>query len=116
MKPKPTVYVVVCVAGLLFDAGCSRHTEHQEPAPGAAAPSASVVRHPLRGVVISVDAANHTALVKHEDIPGFMPAMTMQFSVDATVAKSLAPDQAITATLVQTDAGFRLEDVKPSAP
>jgi protein SCO1/2 len=54
-------------------------------------------------------------LVKHEDIPGFMPPMTMLFKVDAATLKAAKPDQTITATLVQTADGFALENVKPTA-
>ena len=38
-------------------------------------------RYPLEGQVLSVEAETATARVAHEDIPGFMPAMTMNFDV-----------------------------------
>lgn len=37
----------------------------------------------VKGEVLALDAANLTATIAHEDIPGFMPAMTMPFTVDS---------------------------------
>lgn len=52
--------------------------------------------------------------MKHEEIPGFMPAMTMLFKVDAATLKAAAKGQSITATLIRRGAEFWLEDVKPT--
>ncbi len=55
----------------------------------------------LRGQVIAVDPARHELTVKHEDIRGFMPGMTMPFKVRK--GESLAerePGELIRATLV----------------
>jgi Cu/Ag efflux protein CusF len=54
-------------------------------------------------------------MVKHEAIPGYMPAMTMLFKVDAATLQAAAKGQAITGTLVERDGEFWLEDVKPAA-
>ncbi len=55
----------------------------------------------LKGQVLAVDAATREILVKHEDIPGFMPAMTMPYTVkDAALLTDRAPGDLITATLV----------------
>jgi protein SCO1/2 len=39
----------------------------------------------LRGVVVSVDRGRQEITIKHEDIPRFMPGMTMPFLVRATL-------------------------------
>ena len=72
-------------------------------------------RYPLRGVIIDVQAEKSALLVKHEEIPGFMRAMTMLFKVDAVTLKAAQKNQAITGTLVRRDGAFWLEDVKPAA-
>lgn len=73
-------------------AACSR------PAP---APSDGSKRYPLTGRVQSVDLANGRASIAHDDIPGFMPAMTMDFTIlDAAVLAALKPGDAIRAELV----------------
>ena len=54
----------------------------------------------LKGQVLAVDVETREILVKHEDIPGFMPAMTMPYVVkDAALLKDRAPGDLITATL-----------------
>jgi Cu/Ag efflux protein CusF len=78
-------------------------------------PSPSASAHfPLRSVIVEVQPKQSALLVKHEDIPGFMPGMTMLFKVDAATLKAAKPDQTITATLVERDGDLWLEDVKPA--
>lgn len=51
--------------------------------------------------MLAVRAETHEILVKHDDIPGFMPAMTMPYRVkDAALLTDRAPGDLITATLV----------------
>ena len=51
--------------------------------------------------MLAVKAGTNEILVKHEDIPGFMPAMTMPYVVkDAAILKDRAPGDLITATLM----------------
>jgi protein SCO1 len=58
-------------------------------------------RYELRGKVVSVDRAQRQAMIEHEQIEGFMDAMTMPFNVREDWAFSaLAPGQSIQATLV----------------
>ena len=38
--------------------------------------------YPVRGTVISTDPANGEVLLKHDDIPGLMPAMTMPYHLE----------------------------------
>ncbi len=58
-------------------------------------------RYPLKGKVISVDKAAKTASIKHEDVPGLMPAMTMDFVIkEDWVWDDLLPGSEIRAELV----------------
>ena len=55
----------------------------------------------LKGQILAVRAETNELLVKHEDIPGFMPAMTMPYAVkDPGLLKDRAAGDLITATLV----------------
>lgn len=79
----------------------------------AAAPAeATPGRHPLTGRVVSVLKDRASLLVDHDEIPGYMPRMTMEFLVgpgDLALAREGA---ALRATLVDEGAGrFRLEGV-----
>jgi len=78
------------------------------------APPAAGQRYPLKGKVVEVDLANRKVTIAHEDIPGFMPAMTMPFVVlekDAALLRGMGPGDEITATLVAPDSRYWLEDV-----
>ena len=55
----------------------------------------------LKGQILTIRAATNELLVKHEDIPGFMPAMTMSYQVrDPALLEDKKPGDLITATLV----------------
>lgn len=108
----------LCASLLAGYAGCGGKTgETTVPsAESAGADESSERRFPLKGTVVEADGEAGTALVNHEEIPGFMGAMTMQFSVDPEIAKTLQPNQKISATLVQGADGFRLENVEAVKP
>ena len=73
-------------AALLLAASCGRAPE--------------VPTYQLVGQVLAVRPETSEILVKHEDIKGFMPAMTMPYRVkDAALLKDRAPGDLITATL-----------------
>ena len=55
----------------------------------------------LTGQVLAVRSETNEILVKHDDIKGFMPAMTMPYAVkDAALLAGRTPGDLITATLV----------------
>jgi protein SCO1 len=66
--------------------------------------SANERRYPIKGKVIAVDQTERTATISHEDIVGYMPAMTMPFKIksDADLAM-LKPGDDLTGTLVIDD-------------
>ena len=87
--------VVVAIALLTVSSGCSRDR-----------------RYPVVGQVIAVNAARQEITVKHEDIRGFMPGMTMAFRVkDPAQVAASRPGDLITATLVVEETSGYLEGV-----
>ena len=72
--------------------------------------SANEKRYPLKGKVVEVDKADRTATITHEDIPGFMPGMTMPFKVknDADL-EMLKPGDQVTGQLVVDDLSSWIE-------
>ena len=96
---------VLALAGVT---GCRRSGETAV----AAAPQEK--RYPLTGEVISVDAVKKVLVVQHDDIPGLMPAMTMEFSVSAGDAAAAKPGERIRAQLIPSAKGdWRLEQIWP---
>ena len=91
--------------------------------PGCAKPAGGVgsktvaaksERYPLTGEVVRVEADRKVLVVHHDEIKGYMPAMTMEFRVsdgDLAVAKA---GQRIRAEMVPSkDGDFRLEKIWP---
>src|SRR5256714_14045880 len=72
--------------------------------------SANEKRYPLKGKVVAVDKTDRTATISHNDIPGYMPAMTMPFKIknDADL-EMLKPGDEVTATLVVDDLSSWIE-------
>ena len=69
-------------------------------------------RYELEGQVLAVDPVRGELTVRHKDIKGFMPGMTMPFKVvDQAVLTERKPGDLIRATLVVSDSLGRLDDV-----
>ncbi len=67
----------------------------------------------VRGVVHEVSPEHGHAIVEHEDIPGFMPAMTMNFDVpNPAVLGRMAAGQEVAFTLEVRSRSFRITDVR----
>ena len=72
---------------LSLPAACSRGREYE-----------------LRGQILAVDASGGEITIKHDDIKGFMPGMTMPFKVrDGALLEGRAPGDLVRATLVVED-------------
>lgn len=84
-----------------------------EPAKDAT-PAKDAKRHALKGVITSVLPERSALMVKHEEIPGFMRAMTMMFKVDAETLRSARKGDAITALMSRRGDDWVLEEVRPA--
>ncbi len=70
-------------------------------------------QYTLQGQVLSVAADGREANIKHEEIKGFMPAMTMPYkAADGRRFENVAAGDLVTATLVVVSNGAYLKDVK----
>ena len=73
-------------------------------------------RYPLRGQILSIGNAvsgKREMSVNHEDIPGFMPAMTMAYFVKApALLDGFSPGDLFTATLVVKGGEMYVEEIK----
>ena len=67
-------------------------------------------RYPIKGVVVAVNQRERTATIKHEDIPGYMQGMTMDFKIkNAADLQTMKPGDQITGTLVIDDISSWIE-------
>ncbi len=108
--------VAAAVLAALASTGCSRPEVAAKAPTTASAPTPAltepVTHYALRGEVISVDVARHVLVVKHEEITGYMPGMTMEFVVSAGDAAVAKPGQRIRAQMIPSkDSDFRLEQI-----
>jgi protein SCO1 len=75
-------------------------------------PAAGERRFPIEGRVVSADAAMQTLTLAHREIPGYMNAMTMSFTVrDAWVFDVVHPGDTVQGTLVVTDNQEHIESL-----
>jgi protein SCO1 len=90
---------------------CARR-ETAAPSTGAA-PSANAKRYELRGIVRGVDAAKREVTVEHEEIAGYMDAMTMSFPVrdDPQVFEILKAGDRLEAKLVVDEGDYWIEGI-----
>jgi protein SCO1/2 len=74
--------------------------------PSACGPrrSANEKRYPIKGKVVAVSPNEHTITIAHEDIVGYMPAMTMPFKIkNEADLQMVKPGDQLTGTLVVDD-------------
>ncbi len=96
----PTLFVIA----LLFCLSLAACQPAPEPTQGR--------RFDFKGTVVSVDKSQQTATISHEEVKGFMDAMTMPFKLkDAWPLDVMKPGDEVQATLVVTDTSAWLEDV-----
>src|SRR3954468_4655402 len=92
-------FPIVIAAVALVAAGCGSRSDERT--------------FPLQGQVQSIDAPRKLVVVKHEEIKGFMPGMTMPYEVQEPKAlDALAPGDLITAKLIVFSNGAHLADIK----
>lgn len=92
----PRTLVSAVVLPIILLAGCSKAQEY-----------------PLVGQVLAVDPNQQVLTVKHQDVVGFMPGMTMPFKVkEARELEGRKPGDLITATLVVEDSVGYLADIR----
>lgn len=90
------VAALLCAFALAVGCDVDRHSERLHS-------------YQVRGVVEAVSPGDGQAVVQHEEIPGLMPAMSMNFDVpNPALLARLAPGQQIEFTLELRDRSFRI--------
>jgi protein SCO1/2 len=83
--------------------GCRSQSEPQSFTPPTPHP-ATYEHHPLHGTVLGLSPQTSQITVRHDAIPGFMPAMTMSYMVkDSSVLARLQTGDEINATMLVPD-------------
>lgn len=95
-------------------AGCSRDPLASGTTTASPANRPQVLTFDLRGEIVGVRADQRRLLVHHEEIPNYMPAMTMEFVIGEADIGSFKEGQRIAAKMIDDQAApdFRLESIR----
>jgi protein SCO1 len=84
-----------------------------EPAKPVSEPGETL--YPVKGTILSRRAADNTVHMDHDEIPGFMAAMKMDYAVRGAEVGALPPDGTrVEAKLHVTQRAYWITDVKPT--
>jgi protein SCO1/2 len=91
----------IAAAAVILAAGCTRPPERRE--------------YTVDGQVVAIQPADGRVVIRHQDIKGFMPGMTMPFPVkDRALLAAAQPGDYVSATLVVTDGDAWLSRIAPT--
>ena len=103
-------------ASLIGLSGCGRSPDPPERRAGSNAVSTNQRVYQAKGVVIAVKPREKSVEIKHEEIPNFMPAMTMPFDVkDTNELAGLAPGDSVSFRMIVTDTEGWIDQIKKTA-
>jgi protein SCO1/2 len=90
-------------------AGCGQDAAAPKPVPAKRAVETKT--YTLKGIVRAVDAAKGVVKIEHEEIPGFMRSMTMDFTPkDRSNLNEIGPGDEVEGSLEVTSANGAVED------
>lgn len=98
---------------VILGSGCGKQAAVPAPAVAAAPAAPAEQRFPLTGEIIKADPERSVLIVAHEEIKGFMMAMTMEFKVSKGDLAIARPGQHIRAELVRRGDDYFLEKIWP---
>ena len=97
---------LIAAIAVIAATGCGSSTVAPSSRPAPAA-SGQFGQYEVRGVVVGTDAARRVVELDHEEIRGFMPAMTMVYEVaDVALLRNLARGDRVRGTLRVDAAGW----------
>jgi protein SCO1/2 len=103
-------YAFALSLAALLAAGCGR----QDVADTSLTAEPAEPRYALTGEILDVDNERKRLIVRHDEIPGYMPEMVMEFIVSAGDLANARPGQLIRAEMIPSDTGdYRLEKIWP---
>jgi protein SCO1/2 len=106
----PAAMLLVCAVS------CDRAADRL-PVTAKAAASTNQQVFQVKGIVISVKPREKAVEIKHEEIPGYMPAMTMPFDVrDTNELAGLEPGDSVSFRMIVTDTEGWIDQIRKVGP
>src|SRR5262245_8217432 len=103
--------LMLLLLSLAVITACKRSPEAQGSRPTAASTNQQIFQ--VKGVVIAVKPKEKSIEIKHEAIPGYMPAMTMPFDVkDAKELTGLQPGDSVSFRMLVTDTEGWIDQIR----
>src|SRR5262245_31416817 len=97
IKIKSLFFTSLLLSGALIGFACNRRPANEK-------------RYPIKGKIIEINKTDSTATIEHEDIPGYMSAMTMEFKLKKRAdLETLKPGDQITGNVVVDDSSTWVE-------
>jgi protein SCO1/2 len=110
---RETIFHLLLIALTFGALGCREKNAHVTGGRRAADFPTNVTAYEVRGVLKEIRKSGAAALIDHEDIPGYMEAMTMLLDVKNTnELAGLAPGDAITFRMLVTDTDGWIDRVR----
>jgi len=107
------VYALLLMLVLGFVVSCEKSAESSPGDREASSKASTQQVFQVNGLVIAVKPREKTVEIKHEEIPGYMPAMTMPFDVrDTNELTGLQPGQRVSFRLLATDTEAWIDQVQ----
>ena len=109
--PMKNAFLALCCLALL--AACAGCGKPDPTAPAGTSADGPITNYPVRGVVQALRPDGKTVVIKHEQIPGFMDAMTMPFDVkDTNELRGLKPGDAVEFRMRVTEKDGWIDEVR----
>src|SRR6266704_2874059 len=106
----------VVMGGLILMTACGKPDKTNSPSRVATSDKAAQQVFQVKGIVVGVKPAEKTVEIKHEEIPGYMPAMTMPFEVrDTNELAGLQPGDSVSFRMLVTDTEGWIDQIRKLA-
>lgn len=111
-KSAAALLLLLLTFSLIFCGGVAEPEAEEAPEEAKAAP-ASVEKYAIKGRIVSLHESEKTAVIDHEEIVGWMSAMTMGFPIrDDADWQKLKVGSQIEGTVFASDDGFYVGEIK----
>jgi len=111
------LFGLLALSAVFLASSCDKAPQSSTPAPSPSLAHTNRQVFQVKGVVISLKPAEKQVEIKHEAVPGYMPAMTMPFDVkDTNELAGLEPGDAVSFRMIVTDTEGWIEQLRKVAP
>jgi protein SCO1/2 len=104
---------ILCFAAVALLVSCDKPPKLAEPAAKPSPTHTNRQTFQVKGVVVNVKPGAKEVEIKHEEIPGYMPAMTMPFDVrDTNELTGLASGDTVSFRMIVTDTEGWIDQIR----